>query len=83
MKKHRIFGSRKSHSRVESGFEAFTYDPEKHTAVIRSSICTGEKTAGFKDKKDGHFIEIMLIRSQRDIESFKEQYNLSSVKTEY
>ena len=69
MKKHRIFGSGKPHRRVESG--------------IRSSICTGEKTAGFKDKKDGHFIEIMLIRSQRDIESFKEQYNLSSVKTEY
>lgn len=83
MKKHRLFRSDKSPRRVESRFEAFTYDPEKHIAVIRSSICTGEKTAGFKDKKDGHFIEIMLIRSPRDIESFKEQYNLSYVKTEY
>ena len=83
MKKHRLFGSGKSLRRIESRFETFTYDPETHIAVIRSSICTGEKTAGFKDKKDGHFIEIMLVRSPKDIESFKEQYNLNHVKTEY
>ena len=36
------------------------YDPEKQYPVIRSSICTGEKTAGFKNKTDGHFTEVML-----------------------
>ena len=51
--------------------------------MIRSSICTGEKVAGFKDKTDGHFTEVMLIRSQKDIEKFKEQYHVDSIRTEY
>lgn len=59
------------------------YDPEKQYPVIRSSICTGEKTAGFKSKTDGHFTEVMLIRSPKDEQLFKEIYHLDSVKTEY
>lgn len=30
--------------------------------VIRSSICTGEPVAGFKDPVSGKFRELMLIR---------------------
>ena len=59
------------------------YDPEKQYPVIRSSICTGEKTAGFKNKADGHFTEVMLIRSPKDEQRFKELYHLDTVKTEY
>jgi len=59
------------------------YDPEIQYPVIRSSICTGEKVAGFKNKKDGHFTEVMLIRSSEDEQLFKNIYNLDSVKTEY
>ena len=59
------------------------FDPEKQYAVIRSSICTGEKVAGFKNYSDGHFIEVMLIKSQKDEEIFRETYHLESVKTEY
>ena len=59
------------------------YDPEKQYAMIRSSICTGEKVAGFKNKEDGHFTEVMLIRSYEDELRFKEMYNLETVKTEY
>ena len=59
------------------------YDAEKLTPVIRCSICTGEKVAGVKDKADGHFTEVMLIRSQKDIEKFKEQYHVDSIRTEY
>lgn len=59
------------------------YDSEKQYAVIRSSICTGEKVAGFKNKADGHFIDVMLIRSPEDELKFKEIYNLDSIKTEY
>ena len=59
------------------------YDPEKQYAMIRSSICTGEKVAGFKNKEDGHFTEVMLIRSYEDELRFKEIYNLETVKTEY
>ena len=74
--KHHIFGK-------SSGFDVKPFDPSRQTAVIRSSICTGEKVAGFKDKTDGHFTEIMLIRSQKDIEKFKEQYHVDSIRTEY
>ena len=59
------------------------YDPDKQYAMIRSSICTGEKVAGFRNKADGHFTEVMLIRSYEDELRFKEMYNLETVKTEY
>ncbi|MBR2108718.1 MAG: aspartate dehydrogenase [Ruminococcus sp.] len=58
-------------------------NPETHYAVIRSSICTGEKVAGFKNKKSGEFREVMLIRSQKDIEEFKRKYKVNNIKTEY
>ena len=63
--------------------EEFPFDPEKQTAVIRSSVCTGEKVAGFKDREGGHFTEVMLIRSKQDEARFKALYGLESVKTEY
>ncbi len=66
-----------------SRFEVAPYDPETHDAVIRSSICTGEKVAGFKNKQDGHFTEVMLIRNQKDLDSFKQTYKVETVKTEY
>lgn len=59
------------------------FDPETQYAVIRSSICTGEKVAGFKNKKDGHFTEVMVIRTADDERRFKELYDLQSVRTEY
>ena len=59
------------------------FNPETQYAVIRSSICTGEKVAGFKNKKDGHFTEVMVIRSSADEKIFKEMYGIDSVRTEY
>ena len=63
--------------------EKIPFDPEKQIAVLRSSICTGEKVAGFKDREGGHFTEVMLIRSKQDEARFKELYGLETVKTEY
>lgn len=59
------------------------FDPETQYAIIRSSICTGEKVAGFKSKVDGHFTEVMLIRSHEDEIRFKETYGIEIIKTEY
>ena len=59
------------------------YDPAVMTPIIRSSICSGEKVAGFKDKRDGHFTEIMLIACPADEKHFKDMYGLDTVKTEY
>ena len=71
--------------RLTSGDERgrFPYDPEKHYAVIRSSICTGERVAGFKNYIDGHFTDVMLIRSPEDEERFKRLYGLDKVRVEY
>ena len=72
----KLFKDRKKNSSV-------VYDPETQYAVIRSSICTGEKVAGFKNKEDGHFVDVMLIRNPADEIRFKEMYGLTEIKTEY
>ena len=64
-------------------FEQETFDPETYYPAIRSSICTGEKVAGFRNKKDGHFTEVMLIRSKKDEEEFKRVYKVDELKVEY
>ena len=56
----KLFGRKKSRE------TAVQFNPETQYAVIHSSICTGEKVAGFKNKSDGHFTEVMLIRSPAD-----------------
>lgn len=57
--------------------EGFRFDREHHKPVIRSSICTGEQVAGFKDMRTGRFTEIMLIRNNEDIEEFTQKYSVS------
>ena len=53
-----------------------SYDKTKEKPVIHVSICTGEKVAGFKDLQTGKFSERMLIRNQKDMEEFKERYQI-------
>ena len=61
------------------------FDRETQRPVIRSSICTGEQAAGFKDIHTGKFTEIMLIRNQKDMETFLKKYQISmdEVKKEW
>lgn len=59
------------------------FNPEKQYAVIRCSICTGEQVAGFKNIEDGHFIEVMLIKTEEDERRFKQIYDIETVKKEY
>jgi len=61
----------------------FAYDPERQYAVIKCSICNGEKVAGFKDKADGHFTEVMLIATSEDEALFMNAFSLSGVKREF
>ncbi len=63
--------------------ERIPFDPALQEAVFRSSICTGEKVAGFKNRADGHFTEVMLIRTAEDEAAFKKTYGLDKVPTEY
>ena len=59
------------------------YDREHQKPMIRCSICTGEMTAGFKNLQTGRFTEIMLIRTDKDLEEFKRIYGLSEIEKEY
>ena len=61
----------------------YKYDPVKEKPIIHASICTGEQAAGFKNRESGEFHEIMLIRSQKDVETFMKAYNLDHVDKEY
>ncbi len=53
------------------------YDETIRTPVIRCSICTGEQVAGFQRKDTGAFEEIMLIRNEADLQSFRESYGIT------
>lgn len=63
--------------------EAVPFDPQTQYAVIRSSICTGEKVAGFKSRETGRFREVMFIRTAADEARFRQIYGLDTVVTEY
>lgn len=73
-----MFGRRKKQA-------AHTYDRGGKIPVIRSSICTGEQVAGFKDPTSGKFEELMLIRDEKDFQEFLCQYQVeeSEIKREW
>ena len=75
------FGKKPYYERYLS--EDIPFDSDKQTAVIKCSICTGEQVAGFKNKEDGHFTEVMLIREAKDLVKFKEIYKITGIKKEY
>ena len=52
------------------------YDKTGKIPTIRSSICTGEQVAGFKELAGGRFEELMLIRDSRDLEEFMRLYQV-------
>ena len=63
-----------------------SYNPETEYPMIRASICTGEKTAGIKDKATGHVRDTRLIRNDDELEEFIREFGItdkSMIKTEY
>lgn len=52
------------------------YDRENMIPAVHSSICTGEKVAGFIDKRTGKFKDIMLVRSEKELNCFLKEYNI-------
>lgn len=59
------------------------YNSETQRAIVKCSICNGEQVAGFKDIQTGHFTEVMLIKSEKDLEVFKKAYGVENVGKEY
>ena len=68
-----MFGRRKKR-------RAPPYDKEGKVPVIRSSICTGEQVAGFKDIVSGKFEELMLIRNTQDFQEFLCRYQVEETE---
>ena len=62
-----------------------TFDPTRFVPAVRSSICTGEKTVGFKEIATGRFIECDLIKSSKDLAAFAKRYGLkmSEIREEW
>ena len=57
-----------------------SFDPAAEEPAIRCSICTGEQVAGFRNKSTGHFREVSLIKTPKDLESFKKDCGVDTVK---
>ena len=56
------------------------FDSSGKLPVIRTSICTGEQTAGFKDTVSGRFQEYMLIRNDSDLQEFLRRYQVTEAE---
>ena len=54
-----------------------TYDPSKEEPVIRASICNGERVAGFRATDTGSFHEVMLVKSDADVDDFRMRYGIT------
>lgn len=63
--------------------EAIPYNPDKDIPIMKSSICTGEKVAGFRDRETGHFTEVMVIRNEAEKKRFMSTYGIEHMDTEY
>ena len=62
-----------------------SYDKSEKIPTIRSSICTGEQVADFKDPVSGKFEELMLVRDGRDFQEFQRRYQVkeSEIRREW
>ena len=58
-------------------------DRANQKPILRCSICTGEQVAGFKNIHTGQWEEVMLIKNEEDLETFKRMYDLKEVAKEY
>ncbi len=75
-----LFKKKNQHVIPDPGFPSEEFEP-----VLRSSICTGEKTACMRDRKTGQLHEIMLIRDPDDLALFGQKYgvDVARIKTVY
>ena len=76
-------GMHRDNSGKKNLSETVPYGPEKQVPVLKCSICTGERIAGFKDIETGHITEVMVIRSDDDLRYFRKHYGIDTLKEEY
>ena len=65
-------------------FKKKSYDKMNKKPVIKASICNGEQVAGFKDIHTGKIEEIMLIKNEADLDTFRKTYGIEGkIEKEY
>ena len=67
-----MFGRKKRPGKVPKTFDHALLEP-----CVRSSICTGEKSVGFRNRETGKFEEYAALRSDADLAAFLEEYGLT------
>lgn len=69
--------------RKKSKPERLQYDPEVRRPALRCSICTGERVAGFKNLQTGKFEDHELIRTEEELEAFKQACGVETLMVIY
>lgn len=54
------------------------FPPEEYEPVLRCSICSGEQVACMRERQSGRLHELMLIRSQEELEEFCRSYGVKA-----
>ena len=67
-----MFGWKKRATSAPKSFDRAVFEP-----CIRASICTGERSVGFRRLDNGKFEEYAVIRSDEDLAAFLREYGLS------
>ena len=75
-----MFGLRKKTQKPQKTFDRALYEP-----CVRRSICTGERSAGFRNRETGKFEEYTAIRTDEDLQAFLTEYGIvpDELKTIY
>ena len=75
-----MFGLKKRAPRSPKTFDRTLLEP-----CLRRSICTGEKSAGFRNRETGRFEEYAAVRTDADLQAFLDEYGLKAdeLKTIY
>ena len=59
------------------------FDPNTQQPAVRRSICTGEMTVGFIDRKTGKFKDLMRVDGRAGLEDFMKRVGVEDIKTIY
>ncbi len=51
--------------------------------AVRKSICTGEMTAGYLDRKTGKFHDLAVVQNQSELDAFFRELGVTEYKTVY
>ena len=62
---------------------AVAYDPQTQQPAVRRSICTGEMTVGFIDRRTGKFTDLMRVDSQYELDRFMQSIGAQEYRTIY